>query len=96
MLNSDLFKYADDQSVSVKGKELSMVSYLLQSEGKSPSVGFLRMHLKLIQVNNGIIFKRNEYVPDFNVFGGGKYVDICKSMTVLLHCIDLIWPSVFI
>ena len=32
--NANLFNYADDNSVSVNGKELSMLSHLLQSEAE--------------------------------------------------------------
>ena len=59
--NANLFNYADDNSVSVNGKELSMLSHLLQSE----AVGSLRMQWKLIPVNFREFFSREINRPRF-------------------------------
>ena len=87
--NAHLFNYADDNSVSVNGKGLSMLSRLLQSEAEVTVRWFSENTMEANpSKSHGILFKGNKQVPDFNVSVDGKYIEFCRSMTALGICID--------
>ena len=66
--NANLYNYADDKSVSVNGKELSMVSRLLQSEAEVTVRWFSDNAMEANPGKfQGILFKGNKHAPDFNV-----------------------------
>ena len=87
--NANLYNYADDNSVSVNGKELSMVSRLLQSEAEVTVRWFSDNAMEADPGKfQGILFKGNKHATDFNVSIGGKDIEFCKSMSALGICID--------
>ena len=80
---------ADDNSVSVNGKELSMVSRLLQSEAEITTRWFSDNAMEANPGKfQGILFKGNKHVTAFNVSVGGKHIEFYKSMSALGICID--------
>lgn len=87
--HADLFNYADDNSVSISGKELSLVSKLLQSEAEV-TVRWFSDNAMEANPNKfqGILFKGNKEVKDFDVSVDGQSVEFSKSMTSLGICID--------
>ena len=87
--NANLFNYADDNSVSVNGKELSMLSHLLQSEAEVTVRWFTENAMEANPSKfQGILFKGNKQAPDFNVSVDGNDIEFCQSMTALGICID--------
>ena len=88
--HANLYSYADDNSVSVNGKAFSMVSRLLQSEGKLTVRWFSDNAMEANPGKfQGILFnafKGNKHANDFNVSVCVKNIEFCKSMTTL--CID--------
>ena len=87
--NANLYNYANDNSVSVNDKELSMVSRLLQSEAEVTVRWFSDNAMEANPGKfQGILFKGNKHAPDFNVSIGGKDIEFCKSMSALGICID--------
>ena len=87
--DTNLFNYADDNSVPVNGKELSMIRRLLQSEAEVTVRWFSENAMEANPSKfQGIIFKGNKQAPDFNVSVDGKYIEFCQSMTTLGICID--------
>ena len=82
--NANLYNYADDNSVSVNGKELSMVSRLLQLEAEVTVRWFPDNAMEANPDKfQGILFKGNKRVSI-----GGKDIEFCKSMSALGICID--------
>ena len=87
--NANLFNYADDNSVSVHGKELSMLSHLLQSEAEVTVRWFSENAMEANPSKfQGILFKGNKQAPDFNVSVDGNDIEFCQSMTASGICID--------
>ena len=87
--HANLFNYADDNSVSVSNKELSIVSRLLQSEAEVTVRWFcdnaMEANLSKFQ---GILFKGNKQADDFKLSVNGHDIKFSKSMTSLGICID--------
>ena len=87
--NANSFNYADDNFVSVNGKELSMLSHLLQSEAEVTVRWFSENAMEANPSKfQGIFFKGNKQVPDFNVSVDGNDIEFCQFMTALGICID--------
>ena len=86
---ANLFNYADDDSVSVNGKELSIVSRLLQSEAEVTVRWFCDNAMEANPSKfQGISFKGNKQVSDFKVSVDGHDMKFSNSMTSLGICID--------
>ena len=87
--NANLFNYADDNSVSVNGKELSMLSHLLQSEAEISIRWFSEDAMEANPTKfQGIIFKGNKQAPDLNMSVDGNDIEFSQSMSALGICID--------
>ena len=75
--------------MSVNGKELSMVSRLLQLEAEVTVRWFSDTAMEANPYKfQGILSKGNKHATDFNVSVGGKDREFCKSMSALGICID--------
>ena len=75
--HANLFNYADDNSVSVNGKELSIVSRLLQSEAEVTVRWFCDNAMEANPSKfQGILFKCNKQVSDFKVSVDGHGIKI--------------------
>ena len=87
--HANLFNYADDNSVSVNGKELNIVSRLLQSEAEVTVRWFCDNAMEANPSKfQGILFKGNKQVSDFQVSVDGHDIEFSNSMTSLGICID--------
>ena len=76
-------------SVSLNGKELSMLSHLLQSEAEVTVRWFSANAMEANPSKfQGILFKGNKQAPDFNGSVDGNDIEFCQSMTALGICID--------
>ena len=68
----NLFNYADDNSVSVNSKELSIVSRLLQSEAEVTVRWFCSNAMEATHSEfQGILFTGNKQASDLKVSVGG-------------------------
>ena len=87
--HANLFNYADDNSVSVSGKELSIVSRLLQSEAEVTVRWFCENAMEANPSKfQGIFFKGNKQADDFKLSVNEHDIKYSKSMTPLGICID--------
>ena len=87
--HANLFNYADDNSVSVSGKELSIVSGLLQSEAEVTVRWFCENTMEANPSKfQGILLKGNKQANDFKLSVNGHDIEFSKSMTSLGICID--------
>ena len=87
--HANLFNYADDNSVSVNGKEINIVSRLLQSEAEVTVRWFCDNAMEANPGKfQGILFKGNKQVSDFKVSVDGHGIEFSNSMTSLGICID--------
>ena len=87
--HANLFNYADDNFVSVSGKELSIVSRLLQSEAEVTVRWFCENAMEANpSKSQGILFKGNKQADDFKLSVNGHDIELSKSMTSLGICID--------
>ena len=87
--NANLFNYADDNSVSVNGKELSMLSHLLQSEAEISIRWFSKNAMEANPTKfQGILFKGNKQAPDFNMSVDGNDIEFSQSISALGIYID--------
>ena len=97
--NANLFNYAGDNSVSVNGKQLNMLSRLLQSEAEVTVRWFSENAMEANPSKfQGFLFKGNNQAPELNVSVDGKDIEFCQSMTALGICIDenLTLPYIYI
>ena len=87
--HANIFNYADDNSVSVSGKELSIVSRLLQSKAEVTVRWFCENAMEANPSKfQGILFKGNKQADDFKLSVNGHDIEFSKSMTSLGICID--------
>ena len=85
---ANLFNYANDNSVSVSGKELSLVSRLLQSEAEVTVRWFCENAMEANpSKSQGILFKGNKQADDFKLSVNEHDIEFSKSMTSLGICI---------
>ena len=82
--HANLFNYVDDKSVSVSGKELSIVSRLLQSEAEVIVRWFCENAMEANPSKfQGIIFNGNKQADDFKLSFNGHDIEFSKSMISL-------------
>ena len=87
--HANLFNYANDNSVSVSGKELSTVSRLLQSEAEVTVRWFCENAMEANPSKfQGILFKGNKQADDCKLSVNGQDIEFSNSMTSLGICID--------
>ena len=88
-LKTQIYTIMQMITMSVNGKELIMVSRLLQSEAEVTVRWFSDNAMEANPGKfQGILFKGNKQATDFNVSIGGKDIEFCKSMSALVICID--------
>ena len=82
--HANLFNYAADNSVSVNGKELNIVSRLLQSEAEVTLRWFCDNAMEANPSKfQGILFKGNKQNSDFKVSVEGHDIEFSNSMTAI-------------
>ena len=87
--HANLSNYADDNSVSVSGKKLSIVSRLLQYEAEVTVRWFCDNAMEANPSKfEGILFEGNKQADDFKLSVNGHDLEFSKSMTSLEICID--------
>ena len=74
--HANLFNYADDNFVSVSGKEFSIVSRLLQSEAEATVRWFCDNAMEANPSKfQGILFKGNKQADDFKLSVNGHDIE---------------------
>ena len=87
--HANLFNFANDNSVSVSGKELNIVSRLLHYEAEVTVRWFCDNAMEANPSKlQGILLKGNKQAGDFKLSVKRHDIEFSKSMTSLVICID--------
>ena len=83
------YNYADDNSISVSHKELTILSWQLQTEAEVTVQWFFDNAMEANPTKfQGLLLKGNKQASEFSVSVQGKEIEFSKSITALGICID--------
>ena len=85
----NIYNYADDNSISVSHKELTILSRQLQAEAEVTVQWFFDNAMEANPTKfQGLLLKGNKQASEFSVSVQGQEIEFSKSITALGICID--------